>query len=375
MFCKQCGRPLPDNARFCMYCQAPTGIQPPQQPVRQQMPNRPLQQQQTPRQPSPPPLPKTMAQKKTAPKRKKRFPLVLIIALVLIVLIVVVFFGIRYALEQLVPAPSESEPATNPPNTTTEATTVPLTTAAPTTLATEPTEDETLSTEPPAEGTTEPVPTSPVSASNRYYSCYLEGRSFILDDSDWRTYTRAQLSGLTTEELIIARNEIFARHGYIFTDPDLLEYFSAMEWYIPRIPADRFTEDLLNSTERSNIATLRACQDDPNGTDPITIPDDGSNLYLHYYDPDTEFILPDSDRRIYTEAELQHLTAEELILARNEIYARHGYVFRSGDLAEYFSYCSWYHPAGEYFPPEELNFNEYEGYNVNLILTVEAQSE
>ena len=53
--------------------------------------------------------------------------------------------------------------------------------------------------------------------------------------------------------------------------------------------------------------------------------------------PDAEYyILPESNTRLYSTAELSILTASELRIARNEIYARHGRRFASADLQAYF---------------------------------------
>ena len=54
------------------------------------------------------------------------------------------------------------------------------------------------------------------------------------------------------------------------------------------------------------------------------------------------YILPDSDKKVLTEADLAGLSAEDLRKARNEIYARHGRRFKSADLQEYFDEQIWY---------------------------------
>ena len=76
--------------------------------------------------------------------------------------------------------------------------------------------------------------------------------------------------------------------------------------------------------------------------------------------------LLDSDWRyhILTESALYSLTPRELTYLRNSIYARHGYVFKSNELNQYFKQFSWYHPdpsvAGSVL-------NETEQANVALI--------
>ncbi|WP_051197445.1 protein kinase domain-containing protein [Butyrivibrio sp. MB2005] len=87
-----------------------------------------------------------------------------------------------------------------------------------------------------------------------------------------------------------------------------------------------------------------------------------------------EYILYDSDSRIYPRSLFESMTDEELRLARNEIYARHGRMFTSEDLQEYFYSKSWYRP--EYTPEEfdamqEYIFNDYEKANRDMIKEVE----
>ncbi|MBO6214455.1 MAG: YARHG domain-containing protein [Lachnospiraceae bacterium] len=56
------------------------------------------------------------------------------------------------------------------------------------------------------------------------------------------------------------------------------------------------------------------------------------------------YIIPDSNVNAVTEATLSPLSPIELTYARNEIYARHGYIFKSDELNEYFASKNWYSP-------------------------------
>lgn len=62
------------------------------------------------------------------------------------------------------------------------------------------------------------------------------------------------------------------------------------------------------------------------------------------------------------------LTKSELRILRNEIYARHGYIFKSADLTEFFSQFSWYKPTSKNVNSE---LNEYETANVTFIQSFE----
>ena len=55
---------------------------------------------------------------------------------------------------------------------------------------------------------------------------------------------------------------------------------------------------------------------------------------------------PWTSQRLATEGELATLTFEDLRLMRNEILARHGWVFRNVELKEYFQRQPWYRPRG-----------------------------
>ena len=53
-------------------------------------------------------------------------------------------------------------------------------------------------------------------------------------------YTLQDLSILDSYGLKITRNEIFARHGRMFNDQELQEYFKRQQWYVPQIAANDF---------------------------------------------------------------------------------------------------------------------------------------
>ena len=84
-----------------------------------------------------------------------------------------------------------------------------------------------------------------------------------------------------------------------------------------------------------------------------------------------EYYFADSDSRFLKRSECQALTADELRIARNEIYARRGRLFDSEDLQAYFNAQSWYKGTTS---PANFNYNslnDYERYNVNLMKSIE----
>ena len=82
----------------------------------------------------------------------------------------------------------------------------------------------------------------------------------------------------------------------------------------------------------------------------------------NYSSVGAEFIIPDSSIRYLTTTDLNMLSEWEIRIARNEIYARRGRIFKSEDLQDYFGSKSWYHPTvpAEAFDNSYLNKIEIE---------------
>jgi hypothetical protein len=143
---------------------------------------------------------------------------------------------------------------------------------------------------------------------------------FIFADSDRRLLTADDLRGLSKDELRIARNEIFARRGRYFSSADLTARFSQFSWYVPST-----WNPQLNNVEQANVALLDRMEGG-----------DGSQ---------SDFLIPDSDRRALTPGELKRLSKDELRIARNEIFARRGRYFEAADLKARFGKFPWYAPS------------------------------
>ncbi|MBQ6403695.1 MAG: YARHG domain-containing protein, partial [Oscillospiraceae bacterium] len=72
-------------------------------------------------------------------------------------------------------------------------------------------------------------------------------------DSNSRVHSEAGLEGLSDRELMLARNEIFAHHGFIFTTQWSQGYFLTQGWYRGTTPASQFDSSVFNSYERANV--------------------------------------------------------------------------------------------------------------------------
>ena len=87
----------------------------------------------------------------------------------------------------------------------------------------------------------------------------------------------------------------------------------------------------------------------------------------------SDYILPDSSARVYSASELQSYSQYELMLARNEIYARYGRGFNDQEIRQYFESKSWYHQkyTAEQFDSMASPLNSIEQQNVDTIYKVE----
>lgn len=178
-----------------------------------------------------------------------------------------------------------------------------------------------------------------------------EESAYILPQSSSRLLTHNDIAGLGEQDLMLARNEIYARHGRKFSDNDVRTYFEAQSWYQGTIDPTDFSESVFSDIEKKNIEYLKEAENKLTGS----------------ASPESDYMIPASSSRRLTESDFAGLSNRQLELARNEIYARHGRKFHSQDLQEYFNSKSWY--RGRYEPEEfsETLLSEIEKYNIELI--------
>ncbi len=89
---------------------------------------------------------------------------------------------------------------------------------------------------------------------------------YIFPDSDKKYLSEDEIRTKTVDEMLIGRNEIFARHGYIFTDENLKNHFESTSWYKGTIPAEQFNSDQeFNDFEKKNVELIKQVEDEING--------------------------------------------------------------------------------------------------------------
>lgn len=123
-----------------------------------------------------------------------------------------------------------------------------------------------------------------------------------------------QLEGLNFNELRMIRNEFYARRGKRFSTPGYRAFYEWQDWYRPIKDQSKVK---LNAVEQQNVKTIE-------------------NYESKLREKLTTEIIP-----VET---VEGLFAEDLQIMRNEIFAKHGRIFKKPDLQKYFEAQPWYKP-------------------------------
>lgn len=83
-----------------------------------------------------------------------------------------------------------------------------------------------------------------------------ELQEYIFSESDTRILSAEEIKKYNSDVLRIAKNEIYARHGRMFNDSELQEYFDSLSWYEGTIAPEDFDESVLSKTEKENVKLL-----------------------------------------------------------------------------------------------------------------------
>ena len=80
----------------------------------------------------------------------------------------------------------------------------------------------------------------------------------------------------------------------------------------------------------------------------------------------------ETDKKYYIKEEFENEPMLVIHLAKNEIYARHGYIFANEDLYNYFMGCIWYSPTCDSADFDDDVFNEYERANLEILTDLDT---
>ena len=156
-----------------------------------------------------------------------------------------------------------------------------------------------------------------------------------------RNITEQMLRGLSLHELRLLRNEVYARHGRVFRAQWLQQYFDTQPWYTID---ENFKDESLTGSDKANVETIVSYENQIHeglSTKPVT------------------------------RALLEGLFVEDVSQMRQEIYARHGKVFKEPWLQKYFSSFDWYKANPDY---TDASLSEVEKQNIATIAAYEKRA-
>lgn len=181
-----------------------------------------------------------------------------------------------------------------------------------------------------------------------YYIEKYKDKDFIFPNSNSVKLTYSDLNSLSVEELFIARNEMFARYGYVFDDnSNLAKFFESKEWYSSN---SNYSGDLYSEIEEDNCKLIRTVE---------------FTKLSHDSCPDitSDYVFPNSSSSLLSSSDISSKNNWEIIIAINEIYARYGYSFSSTELNNYFENKSWYNNTHS----NDITLNDIEDNNLKLL--------
>lgn len=96
----------------------------------------------------------------------------------------------------------------------------------------------------------------PLEGCGEYYSYDMLLMPYVLD----RPLNRADIIGMTADELKLLRNQFYAIYGRAFDTESLRDYFSEKPWYIALISPSEFDDSVFTLLEKRNIEFLKAIE-------------------------------------------------------------------------------------------------------------------
>jgi hypothetical protein len=178
---------------------------------------------------------------------------------------------------------------------------------------------------------------------------WLTGKSY---EGAKRAYTEADLAvpdrvmkalgDLGVSHLTIIRNEMYARHGYIFKTPVLLAIYAKIPWY-RQDPAVGL--NALTSMEVRNVNWIKKIEDEYDYTVVSAFMNARAYTPDRLYATSAPYGEATLEVPLNVQLALNHLYINPARLFRNEIFARHGLAFSEALLKKIFSGTKWYKPV------------------------------
>ncbi len=191
-----------------------------------------------------------------------------------------------------------------------------------------------------------------------------------LDKAHSTYLTKTTLSYLSLDLLGFLKNEIMARHGYIFNSPLYQDYFENQAWYTANTD---YKESDLNDFEQYNVLLIAEVEADL------------KKAFVHEADFDVNqlpntlelrqilgsYLMAKSNTQLLTTYDLlSFIGSDDLNYVESEIEARHGKIFDSQSLNTYFESRPWYQSNDAY---QLSDLSEIEKHNLEFIHQINSQ--
>ena len=105
--------------------------------------------------------------------------------------------------------------------------------------------------------------------------------------------------------------------------------------------------------------------------DPLNLFDDDKDEDKKDETKDT--LIPEIDKRYYTDKDVQGKSKDQIQAMLNELYARHGYIFKDDTLKSQYEKQSWYKGTESDMAKVEQSFNVYEKKNLEYLTDVRSK--
>ena len=186
----------------------------------------------------------------------------------------------------------------------------------------------------------------------------------------------------------IGRNDISELIEYAFKDPDNLQaYTNYLDGMFVMTTPD--TGDYwIGVPEITDVSWLSDSELQVSGTiEGYVTSDSNTTLFTVRVAPDSSsvwgyrflgidrwdvYLVPYVDSQLLTEEDVRDWSAEQLRLARNEIYARHGRIFADEQLQQFFESRNWYNGTVSAEDFNDSVLNEYEIANRDFLVQYES---
>lgn len=136
----------------------------------------------------------------------------------------------------------------------------------------------------------------------------------------------------------LLRNEIYARHGYIFKNNELKTIYSSAKWYKPDSSVGI---NIISGTESINVEFIKKIEDEYDYDVIAKFISDFRYNNGSFYSSDDQLAVP-----LNVQLSMNHLYLNPSRVFRNIIFANYGYRFTTPALKKVFSKVKWYSDKG-----------------------------